>query len=52
MMVGLGCIVGPVLGSFLMTIAGYDGAFYALGGANITLAAILFFVFPKKKVED
>jgi len=49
MTAGLGCAVGPVIGTVLYAGLGYAGTFYVFGGLNIVIAFILFSLFPKDK---
>ena len=48
MMTGFGCAIGPVLGSGIFTLVGYEKTFYCFGLANIILSAVICLLFPRK----
>jgi len=44
---GVGMIAGPILGSTLYTIGGYEFAFYSFGGVFLILAMWVYKIFPE-----
>ena len=44
---GLGMMLGPLLGTLLFAIGGYNFMFYSFGSFFLILAALLHFLLPK-----
>ena len=44
---GLGMMLGPLLGTGLFAIGGYNFTFYSYGGMFLVLVSIFPFVLPK-----
>ena len=45
---GFGCILGPLIGTGLKKLGGYDFIFYAFGGLFIFLSLWIFCIFPER----
>jgi MFS family permease len=46
---GFGLFLGPAIGSTIYAFFGYDWTFYSFGIFNISLAFILYFLFPEEQ---
>jgi len=43
---GIGLIIGPLLGSTMYSLGGYDFTFYSFGGLFISVALFVGKIFP------
>ena len=48
---GVGLITGPMIGSAIYSLFGFEATFFVIGGIFIILAPLLFFVIPKSVNE-
>ena len=45
---GLGMMVGPLIGTFLFWIGGYNFIYYSFGSIFYVLAIVMFYFLPKR----
>ena len=50
MMAGLGCVIGPLIGTSLYASLGYEMTFYIFGIANILLSCVIYINFPRNSI--
>jgi len=44
---GLGMMVGPLIGTFLFWVGGYNFIYYSFGSIFYILAVVMFYFLPK-----